>query len=271
MIVPPSVPSLLPSLASRACLYGILLSSLSVLGCYREAPPAPSAVLPVLAELINDPDPLVRRTAAEALGKIGDGSAEPDLRRALHDGEPEVREAAVLALARLPLFDETTGQGIASLLDDENVAVRRAAAQALGQADEAQASLVPSVADLLRHQDAAVRRAAAQALFGMEGNRRAAVESLVRQSTDQDGKVRRWVIAALAESGDPRAVPVLVDRLLHDDDDGVRVEAAYRLRFLGEPAVLDATSQAIRAEASPALQRWVDASRRSLTKASGSD
>jgi HEAT repeat protein len=233
--------------------------------------PAPSLALQVLEELIKDPDPLVRRTAAESLGKIGEGSAEPALQRALNDPEPDVRAAAALALARLPAFGDGSARGIASLLRDQDGAVRKAAAQALGQADEAQAALVASVAELLGHPDAAVRRAAAQALFGMEGNRREAVDRLMRRGTDQDAAVRRWVIAALAESGEPRAVPALVDRLLHDDDDGVRVEAAYRLRFLDETAVLKAVAETSRVEASPSVQRWVDASRRSFTKASGSD
>ncbi len=272
MIGSASAPPALSSVPSRSPipLCVLVLFALSVLGCYVEEPPAPAATLHLLMELLNDQDPLMRRTAAEALGKIGDGSAEPLLQRALQDVEPKVREAAVLALARLPVLGEASARGIASLLGDEDLAVRRAAAHALGQADDAPASIVPPVAGLLRDPDPAVRRAAAHALSGIGANRPEAAEVLIERSGDPDASVRRWVIAALAESGDPRAVRAVADRLLYDHDDGVRIEAAYRLRFLSEPTALDGWSRAP-VEANPAVQRWVEASRRSFTKASGSD
>jgi len=57
--------------------------------------------VPVLITALRDPDALLRRLAAEALGKIGDGRAAGPLRVALGDDNAVVRKAAVRALHKV--------------------------------------------------------------------------------------------------------------------------------------------------------------------------
>jgi HEAT repeat protein len=59
------------------------------------------AAVPVLITALRDPDPLLRRLAAEALGKIGDKRAERPLRLTLKDDNAIVRKSAAKALRRL--------------------------------------------------------------------------------------------------------------------------------------------------------------------------
>jgi HEAT repeat protein len=59
------------------------------------------AVGPLSAALRDPQDGWLRRDAARALGEIGDGSAVDNLATALHDRDAEVRDAAAEALAAL--------------------------------------------------------------------------------------------------------------------------------------------------------------------------
>jgi HEAT repeat protein len=59
-----------------------------------------SPAVPAVCEVLGDPDPRVRKAAAETLGAVGPAAraAVDPLRRALADASPEVREAARAAL-----------------------------------------------------------------------------------------------------------------------------------------------------------------------------
>ena len=81
--------------------------------------------------LSRDEDPLVRQTAAIALGKIGGGSAEAALTAALEDEDSSVRGRAIQALAKW-------GPGaiaslVKTLMTDPAPSVRRQAALSLGR------------------------------------------------------------------------------------------------------------------------------------------
>jgi HEAT repeat protein len=73
----------------------------------RLGPPAAEAV-PALSAVLNDPLPLNRYLAAEALGTIGAAAKQsiPVLQRTLHDTDPIVRDAATEALH---LIETATG------------------------------------------------------------------------------------------------------------------------------------------------------------------
>ena len=101
-------------------------------GCYQDSPsPEPQKALDLLILLLDDSDTLVRRTAAEALGKIGDPKSEPMLLRKLDDPEPLVREATARSLSWLPELDPETRSRLTLLLQDDDTAVRKAASRAL--------------------------------------------------------------------------------------------------------------------------------------------
>lgn len=65
--------------------------------------------IPVFVQLLTDPDPSVRKDAADALSQIGHNSqiAEQGLREQLNTGSPDVR--AQVAVAALEGFRESTG------------------------------------------------------------------------------------------------------------------------------------------------------------------
>ncbi len=108
----------------------VRLGAVSALG---EIAQQAELVVPVLrVAALTDPDALVRRDAAEALGSFGPGVI-PDLIKALHDSDWQVRSGAVGGLGKvavdrpelvLPLLDQ--------YLRDDNWIIRRSAAYALG-------------------------------------------------------------------------------------------------------------------------------------------
>jgi len=224
-------------------------------GCYQDAPaPTLQTTIDRLISLLDDPDASIRLTATEALGKIGEQKAKPFLLVALHDVDPRVREAASRSVGQLPSEGLGAGTELVTLLRDPDLCVRRAAAQAMG-AIEGTPALASALASLLASPDPAVRQAAGHALLLVGA--REAVAALSRGTTDSDPAVRQWAVAALGESGDPRAVPVLLDRLRHDSADGVRAEAAYRLRFVGDGSVAVEVETILQRDSSMDVKRWM--------------
>jgi HEAT repeat protein len=61
------------------------------------------AVVPVLAQALDDEDTFIRRDAARALGKFGPNAKEatPKLQASLTDKEPSVRKAAAESLKKI--------------------------------------------------------------------------------------------------------------------------------------------------------------------------
>lgn len=227
-------------------------------GCYQDAPaPTPQTTIDLLITLLGDPDASIRLTAAESMGKIGDQKAEPYLLRALHDGDPMVREAAARSVGQLPEVGGEAGPELVALLRDPDVAVRRAAAQALG-AVEGTPALASALGSLLTSPDPTVRQAAGHALLLVGA--REAFTALSKGTTDADPTVRQWTVAALGESGDARAVPVLLERLRHDSMVSVRAEAAYRLRFVGDGSVAVELESIVQQDSSLDVKRWAEKS-----------
>jgi len=130
--------SILPSDACRikwSILTFIFLVCFTLtVGCYQDSPsPEPEKALDLLILLLDDRDTLVRRNAAEALGKIGDLKSKPMLLGKLDDPEPLVREAAARSLGWLSGFDPETRSRLTMLLQDDDASVRQAASQALNR------------------------------------------------------------------------------------------------------------------------------------------
>jgi len=117
---------------------------------------------PRLATLLGaDPDPVVRRHAAEALSRIGGEPALAALAAALHDPAEDVRLAATAGLRQLdPAFAR---EELARLVvEDPSYGVRVEAAGALGDSNDAamRAALETALAD----RNEFVRAAASNAL-----------------------------------------------------------------------------------------------------------
>jgi cyclophilin family peptidyl-prolyl cis-trans isomerase/HEAT repeat protein len=95
-----------------------------------------------LERMLADPDRGVRRRAALAAGRIGDGVLVPALLRLLADPEPEVRQASAFALGLVG--DKKASDALVAALKDPEAIVRARAAEALGRIGDA--TVAPALA-----------------------------------------------------------------------------------------------------------------------------
>ena len=110
---------------------------------------------------LEDVNESVRWSAAEALGRLGDGQAVPALMARLEDEDESDRRSAAEALGWLG-----DGQAVPALmarLEDEDESDRRSAAEALGWLGDGQA--VPALMARLEEKNQVVRWSAAEALW----------------------------------------------------------------------------------------------------------
>jgi HEAT repeat protein len=177
---------------------------------------------------LSDPDPGVRATSVRALGRLGEPSARPDVSRCLADPDAAVRLAAVQAMRSFdgpfPLFP---------LLDDRDPAVRAEAAAAL-VADDGADRAADVLRELISDEDTELRRVAVRALGRARGATAAAL--VVGRLGDPHPPVRATAADALADVDPEQAVLPLVG-LLSDSDSAVRAAAAHALGRIGRPAV----------------------------------
>ncbi|RMH08384.1 MAG: HEAT repeat domain-containing protein [Nitrospirae bacterium] len=230
---------------------GVVLS-----GCQVEAPiQDPMIVTARLVDLLHDPDPEVRRTAALSLGKIGHSAAAPALVQALReDPDPVVREYSAWALGEIgDTLNHNAKIHLVQALGDESIAVKQAAATALGKLESSQ-EVMNLLSEVLIIGGRDSRRAAVKALMDLDG--KAVYPALVQALSDSDPQVRQGAVAALGELGDPRARPLLRRRLLRDPAVGVRAEAAYRLGLMGDRDDLPALQRIAQTDPTPLVHLW---------------
>jgi HEAT repeat protein len=160
-------------------------------------------VEPLIAAL-KDGDQGVRRSATEALVKIGGPAVEPLIAASI---DQDVRKYAARALGRIG--DPRAVEPLSAALEDQNGDVRIAAAEALGHIG------APAVEPLMAaFKRQGVRRWATEALVKMGGP---AVEPLIAAFIDGDQDVRKYAARALGRIGDPRARKLL--RVARSDPD----------------------------------------------------
>lgn len=171
-----------------------------------------------------------RRTAAEALGKIGDARAVEALCNALRDPDRYVCKNAAEALVRIgtPAVEPLC----AALLNDAVLVGRAAAAEALGKIGGAHA--VEPLCAALKDENEDVRRAAAEALVEIGDAR--AVEPLIAAVKDENEDVRRLAVTKVTDQS------VLAKVAKTDTHAGVRKEAVKKVTdqsLLAEVAMTD--------------------------------
>ncbi len=238
----------------RCWLFSVLVVSVSGFsGCYLDTSPAgPDVVSLQLADLLNDKDPVVRRTAAESLGKIGSSSQIERVVQTLSDPDPRVREAGVVALGRLEV--EADGvPAIAQALSDTAGPVRAAAARSLGEVGDV-SGVANRLIRLLKDPDSRKRRAAVQALVQVEVA--GAFSQLSLAVRDDDAIVRQGAVAALGEWWGEKSIPLLRERLAEDAVPGVRVEAAYRLGKVGHHGLVQELDHVASTDRDVMVRRW---------------
>jgi HEAT repeat protein len=200
---------------------------------------------------LSSPQTDVRRSAAFALGKLGDKafSAIADLTQALGDREARVREAAAFALGDIaaarrnaPTVFSNAGGKLGELVEsDPNAKVRRSAAYALGNCGPVASAARSKLAEVLRKdREAIVKQNAAWALGRIGGEKpftsvRALTEAL---KNEQDDLVLRDAAAALGEIGAPDAqvgVQDLIGVLKRNGNPDVHKSALEALNGLVSP------------------------------------
>ena len=244
--------------------FSIGLSVLSLLvGCLQEtSSPSRDRTVSILTRLLCDPQPETRRTAVEALGKIGDRSTIMSVTSLLKDPSPVVRAAAAKAVGRI---GSSSAQEaivmLAQALEDPADPVRQAAAVAIGDIEPDSSGLGP-VIRRTRSPDARTRYAAVLSLLQVEiGSRGPELISLLH---DPDERVRQAAAAILGASSDPMVTVQVRNRLVTDNAPGVRAEIGYQAGKSLAPDTRVTLELAIRHETDNGVRRWIEAELRSL-------
>ncbi len=225
----------------------LLLAGLGLFGCIVSTnftDPVPEKAVPLLLQILKDPDPSQRSTAAQSLGKIGRKEALPALIEALNDPDPGVRRLAAWGVGMIGNDSPAARQFLIPLLFDDDPGVRESAAPALGRTGEARTGLHLLEARLSAQDTSSdTKRLAAAALGGMAVVGSSEIVSPLLH--DQDPVVRRWAVAAVADIADRDAATSLSRLLKTDPNPGVRIEAAFHLGKIGDPTAREALTLAL--------------------------
>ena len=231
---------------------------------------------------LSHKDAKIRGEAAWALGKSGDTRAVGPLVQALKDGDRNVREWAVLALAKMgrPATEElifalkreselVRWQAAAALgLINDSAAVeplikalfspsnetRYWAAISLGQIKDTQAR--EALIHVLGNGNQSVREASGRALLSIDGA--LGFDSLRALLKDSDSNRRVGAVEALARTGDERAVQPLI-QALRDENGKVRAAAAEALGEINDSRAIEPLIQALADDDSDVRSRATDA------------
>lgn len=168
----------------------------------------------------------VRRSAAIALGRIGDANAAPALINALSDESLAIDAANALG----QIGDPRAVDGLLKLIGDSDASTRQAAVSALNSL--ALPSMSERIIPLLHDSDSNVRESAVK-IAGYFGYRKAG-DALIDLSRDPDERVRTAVIEHLPFIEDERVLDVLVDTL-KTETPSVRAAAARALGNMDAP------------------------------------
>jgi HEAT repeat protein len=212
-----------------------------ILGNLR-APEATWAVVNGLA----DPDPPVRAALLRSLVRANAASALLEVAACLEDPEPEVRLQSVVTLRALAGYPRGLTAQVEPLLHDPDPGVRAAVASTLLMSDTHSEAL--EMLERMMHSDDVTARVEALEAFADWGDARAfdyAAPALI----DPHPRVRRAALGALARIDVQRCFDPLIEAL-GDEDRLVRQAAADALGALGAPA-LEPTLGAL---ADPALE-----------------
>jgi HEAT repeat protein len=193
--------------------------------------------LDALISLLQDPDPLVRETSAQAIGNMYVGVEKKDaravepLRKCLKDENERVRYAAASALGRIGAPAIET---LIEALQDSDKETRDAAAYALRE--ERDSRLVEPLIAAMNEKDITIRSNIVYALGNQEDVR--AVEPLISALQDKDYFIRRTAGDALGKLKDERAILPLIN-VLNDKDNNNNDQdyASLALEKIGVPAV----------------------------------
>ncbi len=173
-----------------------------------------------LHRMLDSEIPLMRASAAAAMGMIGDESFFSLLSKCLSDLDPQVRRNAARALENLPTIPKTTP--LLKALADEDAAVTQSAIRTLSTCPGAVEPLISA----LSSANPKVRANAALALA--IGGHHEALDSLALLLKDFNPEVRLRAVEGLSQLEDHRILAWILP-LTDDDNDAVRATAVAAL------------------------------------------
>jgi HEAT repeat protein len=196
--------------------------------------------LPKLRKQLSDPDPNVRIAAIQALAGAKDTVAVPRIAELLQDSVPEVRKEAATGLGKIG--DRRAAQPLADFYDKERVEdVQNAGIRALVHLGSY--SVQPLIG-LLRSIRPGVRVGAARALGRLQA--RAAVDPLIGLLRDRDQNVKTAAIFALRQIGAERGLDAIASQV-QDTSPAVEGAAERALSGQGYQEQLNKAKRRIRA------------------------
>jgi serine/threonine-protein kinase len=185
----------------------------------------------MLYEQIGDPSKLVRLAALNGIARVETGVDVSRVATALLDADLEVMNKAVDVIVKLN--DPETAKHLIAALKSENEFSRRAAVEILNEIGTTHSVkfLLEAVAD----EDWWVRSRASDALARIGGPR--VVQAVLELIKDKDENIRRAAIEILNTCRDKTAVDHLI-AALDDEDWWVSERAADALAEIGDPKAL---------------------------------
>lgn len=173
-------------------------------------------------DLLGDSDWVIRREAAITLGEMGDERCTEPLAKCLRDGDWQVRDAAVEALA---MIGSPAVELVIRYMRDFDA--RKSAIKTLGKINDER--VLAPLLSMLRNDEFKDDATWALAELGQP-----AIEKLLECLEDKDEVVRKQATLALGEIKDPASVEPLIERL-KDSDWFIRLSAASALEKIGDP------------------------------------
>lgn len=186
----------------------------------------------IIRDALNDPSPLVQKSAVSAAGKLGLTDCIPGIIRLLGDSDLEIRNSVVSCLQALALIDRDGIQAVASqIVESDQSDLRRNAAvlfAALGDSDR--------LSLLAKDEDALVREAAVTSIGKLRFT--AGMGTLLIALVDEDPDVRIAAADALGIVGDGTVIEALTHTLA-DEDSWVQCAALKSIARICPDAAVD--------------------------------
>jgi HEAT repeat protein len=169
------------------------------------------AAIPQLTTALLDESPLVRDTAACALGRIGTREAITVLITQLRTGNEATQASAAIGLSSLTAEARESLPVLIAALRNDNDQVRSMAAYALGQMERDARRAIPALLGRLSDRSASVRATAAYALGQITPDDPRVIRLLVRQAaSDTDPTVQDSATESLRQAT-PEATATLLE------------------------------------------------------------
>lgn len=194
----------------------------------------------VVADTLQDKDPLIRTGAVRVLGLEGKPDAIPALITASKDDDKDVRRAAVAALGSIK--DPSAIDPLLAALKDSNWFVRSEAASSLGLQKDPRA--IKPLLDAVTDADSSVESSAESALLIVCSAKGVSPEEFASHLNDPNQKIQMISATCLIVMHDPRAVPALI-KLSGSTDLTTRLQALKGLGESGDPAAIPTLRQTL--------------------------